>query len=159
MISEESKTSGGSKILYGKFYHHQAKKSKNNKEGMDEESSAGDMEQHEHAGKQRITSLTTNKNVATASRPPLGSSVPGASAAGSSSEPTVGRSAEEQAHATTSSRDETRNKVSIGSTNKLEAYALLLAQRSSSRMLVTPHSFCSVLQSPDSIAKCCYKNI
>jgi hypothetical protein len=99
----------------------------------EQESSAGDMEQDEHTGQQRIASLsTTNKNVATSSnsRRPSGSSVPGASAAGSSSDPT-GRSEQSQA---TSSRGETRNKVSIaaGKANKLvEAYALFLAYRSS----------------------------
>jgi hypothetical protein len=85
------------------------------------------MEQDEHAGLQRTTSLTANKNVATSNRRPSGSSsVPGVSAAGSSSDPTA-RSPE---RAQAISRGETRNKVSIGKASKLEAYALLLAYRS-----------------------------
>jgi hypothetical protein len=91
--------------------HHQAKNNKKNKVSRGEESSSGDMEQHEHgAGQQRITSLTTNKKVAVSNRRPSGPSIIGASTApGSSSDPT-GRSEQAQA----SSRGETRNKVSIG---------------------------------------------
>jgi hypothetical protein len=126
--------SGGGKIFIGKLHHnhhHQAKKSKNNKVSRGEESSAGDIEQHEYAGQQMITGLTTNKKVATSNRRPSGSSVPGAASAapGSSSDPTGRRS--EQVQASSSSRGGTRNKVSIGKANKLEAYTLLLAYRSS----------------------------
>jgi hypothetical protein len=119
-ISEDAKTSGGGKIFDGKLHHHQAKKIKNNNVNRGEESSAdADMEHREDDGQQRITSLTTNKNVATSNRRgPSGSSVPGASVSGSSSDLT-GRPEQAQA----SNRGETRSKASIGrKSNKLEAY-------------------------------------